>query len=116
MAVTFVRQLTATATRLAHADPDNRRRKTGAARIAGLGNLCVVFSIGPGGAELLKLDVDRIALPLGCVLFVYLIGLRLWSAREPAEPTYCKPIAATQRRSDQSWHSTITPAYLQPSY
>ena len=50
-----------------------------------LGVFVVVFSFGLGGAELLKLGVDRVALPLGCVLFIYLIGLRVWSAREPAE-------------------------------
>jgi high-affinity nickel-transport protein len=53
-----------------------------------LGIFVVVFSIGLGVAELLQLRVDRIALPLGCVLFVYLIGLRVWSAREPTEVTY----------------------------
>jgi high-affinity nickel-transport protein len=47
-----------------------------------LGGFVVIFSFGLGGAELLKLDVDRIALPLGCVLFVYLIALRIWSLRE----------------------------------
>lgn len=49
-----------------------------------LGIFVVVFAFGLGGAELLKLDVDRFALPLGCVLFAYLIALRVWSAREPA--------------------------------
>ena len=47
-----------------------------------LGIFVVVFSFGLGAAELLHLGVDRIALPLGCVLFVYLVGLRIWSARE----------------------------------
>jgi nickel/cobalt transporter (NiCoT) family protein len=61
-----------------------------------LGIFVVVFSIGLGGAELLDLGVDRIALPLGCFLFVYLIGLRVWSVREPAEGTYSKAIAASE--------------------
>lgn len=47
-----------------------------------LGIFVVIFSFGLGGAELLKLDIDRIALPLGCVLFVYLVALRIWSLRE----------------------------------
>jgi len=59
-----------------------------------LGICVVVFSFGLGGAELLKLDIDRLALPLGCVLFVYLIALRIWSAREPAEKTGPDSIAA----------------------
>ena len=43
----------------------------------------VVFSFALGGAELFELDVDRIALPPGCLLFVYVIGLRIWSLRAP---------------------------------
>ncbi len=58
-----------------------------------LGIFVVAFSFGLGGAELLKLDIDRIALPLGCVLFAYLITLRVWSARESTGPD---SIAATQ--------------------
>jgi high-affinity nickel-transport protein len=49
-----------------------------------LGIFVVVFSFGLGGAELLDLDVDRIALPLGCVIFLCLIALRIWSLREDA--------------------------------
>jgi high-affinity nickel-transport protein len=60
-----------------------------------LGIFVVVFSFGLGGAELLKLDIDRIALPLGCVLFVYLIALRVWSTREPVEKAHPNSIAAT---------------------
>ena len=56
------------------------RRATRASRALGI--FVVIFSFGLGGAELLKLDVDRIALPLGCMLFVYLIALRVWSQRE----------------------------------
>lgn len=47
-----------------------------------LGILVVIFSFGLGGAELLKLDMDRVALPLGCTLFAGLIALRMWSMRE----------------------------------
>lgn len=61
-----------------------------------LGIFVVVFSFGLGGAELLKIDMDHIALPLGCVLFVYLIALRIWSARDPAEKTGSNSITATE--------------------
>jgi nickel/cobalt transporter (NiCoT) family protein len=61
-----------------------------------LGIFVVVFSFGLGGAELLKVDMDHIALPLGCVLFVYLIALRIWSARDPAEKTGSNSITATE--------------------
>jgi nickel/cobalt transporter (NiCoT) family protein len=61
-----------------------------------LGIFVVVFSFGLGGAELLKLDIDRIALPLGCVLFAYLIALRVWSAREPSRETHPNSIARTE--------------------
>jgi high-affinity nickel-transport protein len=61
-----------------------------------LGIFVVVFSFGLGGAEQLKLDIDRIALPLGCVLFVYLIALRVWSARDTAEQTHLNAIATSE--------------------
>jgi len=61
-----------------------------------LGIFVVVFSFGLGGAELMKLDVDRFALPLGCVLFAYLIALRIWSARETAGKHHHDSIAATE--------------------
>ena len=61
-----------------------------------LGIFVVVFSFGLGGAELLKLDIDRFALPLGCVLFVYLIALRVWSARETSGETHANSIARTE--------------------
>jgi len=56
----------------------------------------VLFSFSLGSAELLNLDVDRIALPRGCVLFVYLIALRFWSAREPLEVSPSNSIAGTE--------------------
>jgi nickel/cobalt transporter (NiCoT) family protein len=61
-----------------------------------LGIFVVVFSFGLGGAELLNLDIDRVALPLGCALFVYLVALRIWSAREPAEGSLPNSAAATE--------------------
>jgi high-affinity nickel-transport protein len=64
-----------------------------------LGAFVVVLSFGLGGAELLKLDVDRIALPLGCVLFVYLIALRVWSSREIAEGTHSDSIAVMESKA-----------------
>jgi hypothetical protein len=59
----------------------------------------VIFSFGLGGAELLKLDVDRIALPLGCLLFVYLIVLRIWSLRETRMAPHSNAISSTGSKS-----------------
>jgi high-affinity nickel-transport protein len=64
-----------------------------------LGIFVVVFSFGLGGAELLKLHIDRIALPLGCVLFVYLIALRVWSARDTAEQTRLSAMATSEPKA-----------------
>ncbi len=64
-----------------------------------LGIFVVLFSFALGGAELLKFDVDRIALPLGCVLFVYLILLRVWSTRETSTVTPSNSIAASEPRA-----------------
>lgn len=50
-----------------------------------LGVFVVVFSFALGGAELLRFEVDRFALPLGCLLFACLIGLRIWSAHGEVE-------------------------------
>lgn len=61
-----------------------------------LGVFVVVFSFGLGGAELLQMDVDRFALPLGCLLFVYLAALRIWSARAQIEANHLNPIRATE--------------------
>ena len=71
-----------------------RRRALRASRALGI--FVVLFSFSLGSAELLKLDVDRIALPLGCVLFVYLIALRFWSAREPVGESASNSIAASE--------------------
>lgn len=64
-----------------------------------LGIFVVVFSFGLGGAELLNFNIDRIALPLGCVLFVYLIGLRIWSLRDSAVAASAASRAATESRT-----------------
>lgn len=69
------------------------RRALRASRV--LGVFVVVFSFGLGGAELLKLDIDRIALPLGCALFVSLIALRVWSSRESTSATQAGSIVST---------------------
>jgi high-affinity nickel-transport protein len=60
-----------------------------------LGIFVVVFSFGLGGAELLKFDVDRIALPLGCALFLCLVALRVWSLREAAAGTPANSMVST---------------------
>jgi nickel/cobalt transporter (NiCoT) family protein len=44
-----------------------------------LGILVIVFSFGLGGGQLLGIPIDRFALPLGIVLFVTVIGIRIWS-------------------------------------
>jgi len=45
-----------------------------------LGLLVVTFSFGLGAAELMKLEIDRLALPLGLTLFAFVIGIRLWAS------------------------------------
>jgi len=44
-----------------------------------LGILVIVFSFGLGGGQLLGIPIDRFALPLGIVLFLTVIGIRIWS-------------------------------------
>jgi high-affinity nickel-transport protein len=44
-----------------------------------LGILVVVFSFALGTTELLGLDLDRFALPLGLSLFAVVIGFRVWA-------------------------------------
>ena len=41
--------------------------------------LVVVVSFGVAGGELAGVDLNRMALPLGVVLFVSVVFLRLWS-------------------------------------
>jgi nickel/cobalt transporter (NiCoT) family protein len=43
-----------------------------------LGIFVVVFSFGLGGAELLGIEINRFALPLGLSLFAVVIGVRVW--------------------------------------
>jgi len=56
-----------------------------------LGVLVVIFSFGLGGAELLGFDLTRVALPLGLVLFVIVITIRVW-ARSGSSALGNKPI------------------------
>lgn len=44
-----------------------------------LGVLVVIFSFGLGGAELMGVELDRFALPLGLALFAAVIGIRVWA-------------------------------------
>ena len=44
-----------------------------------LGVLVVVVSFGVAGGELAGVDLNRLALPLGVILFVTVVALRLWS-------------------------------------
>jgi high-affinity nickel-transport protein len=44
-----------------------------------LGVLVVAFSFGLGGAELLNMDIDREALPIGLALFAAVIAIRIWA-------------------------------------
>jgi high-affinity nickel-transport protein len=43
-----------------------------------LGLVVVFFSFGLGGAELMGFDTDHFALPLGLVLFAFVITTRIW--------------------------------------
>lgn len=43
------------------------------------GILVVVFSFGLGGAELMGIELNHLALPLGVALFVIVIGIRVWA-------------------------------------
>jgi high-affinity nickel-transport protein len=50
-----------------------------ASRVLGL--LVVLFSFGLGGAELVGIEMNSFALPLGLVLFAVVIGVRVWVRR-----------------------------------
>ena len=43
-----------------------------------LGLVVVLFSFGLGGTDLMGLDTDHFALPLGLVLFAFVISTRIW--------------------------------------
>ncbi len=59
-----------------------------------LGVLVVLFSFGLGGAELLGLDFNRFALPVGLTLFAVVISIRFWarsgSRRGPATADFAR--------------------------
>jgi nickel/cobalt transporter (NiCoT) family protein len=46
-----------------------------------LGVIVVVFAFGLGGAGLLGLDAEAIALPLGVALFCAVLSIRIWVRR-----------------------------------
>jgi high-affinity nickel-transport protein len=60
-----------------------------------LGIFVVIVSFGLGAAELLRLDVDRVALPLGCALFACLIAVRFWSLRDLRSARNAGPLFPT---------------------
>jgi high-affinity nickel-transport protein len=47
-----------------------------------LGILVVAFAFALGGAELAGIDLDRIALPTGLLLFATVITIRVWARKE----------------------------------
>src|SRR5260221_6000447 len=51
-----------------------------------LGILVVLFAFGLGGAELLGVEIGSAALPLGCILFVIVVGFRGWASRSSWKP------------------------------
>ena len=51
-----------------------------------LGVLVVLFSFGLGGAELLGMNLDRFALPVGLTLFAVIISIRLWARSGSRRP------------------------------
>ena len=52
-------------------------RAKAASRVLGI--MVVVFAFGLGGAELIGVDLARIALPLGLTLFATVFGIRIWA-------------------------------------
>jgi nickel/cobalt transporter (NiCoT) family protein len=61
---------------LAVGGPTNARRASRA-----LGIIVVIFSFGLGAAELLRFEINQVALPLGLTLFALVIAVRLWARR-----------------------------------
>ena len=56
-----------------------------------LGVLVVIFSFSLGGAELLGLELNHFALPLGLTLFAVVISIRVW-ARSGGRPRLLTPV------------------------
>ena len=50
-----------------------------------LGLLVVIFALGLGGAELAGVELDRFALPLGGMLFVVVIIVRVWARSDATD-------------------------------
>jgi high-affinity nickel-transport protein len=55
-----------------------------------LGVLVVVFSFGLGAIDLIGIELEHVALPVGITLFVLVIGLRMW-ARHAGGPVSNQP-------------------------
>ena len=72
------------------------RRSVQSSRV--LGVLVVIVSFSLAGAELAGIDLNRVALPLGAVLFATVIGLRLWGGRVQSTV----PVAAPRGTEGQS--------------
>ena len=79
--------LAASTQKLAGAGETNARNASQA-----LGIIVVLFSFSLGGAELLGMDLDRFALPMGLTLFAVVVSIRLWarsgSRRQLATPIF----------------------------
>lgn len=67
-----------------------------------LGVLVVVFSIGLGGAELVGVELDPYALPIGLTLFALVVGARVW-ARSAWQP-WGDHLRGIHRRAIRSPH------------
>lgn len=63
-----------------------------------LGILVVIFAFGLGGAELMGVELNHFALPLGLVLFAAVITIRVW-ARSGARPPAKKRVLALSQSS-----------------
>jgi high-affinity nickel-transport protein len=51
-----------------------------------LGVLVVVFSFGLGGADLLGVELDHFAMPLGLALFAIVSAIRVWARSSASQP------------------------------
>jgi len=72
------------------ASSTQRRAATGNPRALtasrALGMLVVIFAFGLGGAELIGVDLSRVALPLGCSLFALVLAIRIWARSKDSVP------------------------------